>query len=698
MKSFISTGVAGCLAGLLWAGGALAQGAAPSTASADSGDELQEIVVTAERKEENLQKTPMNVTVVTGQAIAEQGMVNMQDVLNGLPGVSVQGQVRGFVPSIRGLGTDLPPGSSEGSVATEEDGVYDIRAEAGRIGYYDLSRVEVLAGPQGTLYGVNSDGGVVNIISNDPTIGKFQSSGSLTVGNYNLIQGQGMVNLPVSDNSTLRMAIAAVNQDGFLTNTGASDNVGQGGRAKYLWKPSEDFSLLLGLEIAKLGGKGSGSIANYPGGDPTTSNPWVDSSAGTTASDINQWDNYHSTKYWAAAKWNAGPVAVSFTPSYKSDYDIQNSCGMGASCTLQGDPIELEQNSEELRFSNNYTSTLNWSFGGYHWGYLEKEAGMGPGNPPPVTYYQTSNGVFGETTWSFTDVSRLITGVRETWDWKHETDIAGANGNWEHFDYRVGLEYDLTPQSMEYVTVATGYRPGGYNSDATQYKTEVVRDIEAGSKNRFFSDRLQVNADVYYYDFSNYQLLDFYFSGPCSQLSPPPPTYNLQARNIGVDLSLQAAVTSNDTANLSLSYMNAKFTSSQVISYDTPTSCPAGSTGNADVEQYTIDGSPEPRAPKLSGTGSWEHRFPLPNGGQLSASPSVHFSESYYINPVENIYGYQPGYATWDFNLMYRSPDSKWTINAWTRNAGDLAVKSQLNPGMIGPPRTYGVTVTANLN
>ncbi len=204
MRKIVVASVCACLAGGSWTMLAMAQNAQNADATANPAGSLSEVVITAERQEENLQKVPMNVTVVSGESISELGLQNMEDVLSGLPGVSVQGQVRGFIPAIRGLGTDLPPGSSQGSVATEVDGVYDIRAEAGKVGFYDLQRVEVLAGPQGTLYGVNSDGGVVNILTNNPVLGKDEASGGLTVGNYNLLRGEAMANVQVSDNSALR--------------------------------------------------------------------------------------------------------------------------------------------------------------------------------------------------------------------------------------------------------------------------------------------------------------------------------------------------------------------------------------------------------------------------------------------------------------------------------------------------------------
>jgi iron complex outermembrane receptor protein len=703
MRRLISASIGGLLTCTAWIG--TAQAAAPVAAA--SAGELEEVIVTAERREENLQKTPMNVTVVTGEKIAEQGLQNMQDILNGLPGVTVQSQVRGFVPSVRGLGTDLPPGSAQGSVATTEDGVYDIRAEAGRTGYYDLARVEVLSGPQGTLYGVNADGGVVNIITNNPVLGKLEASGGLTVGNFNLVRGEGMVNVPVSDSSALRIAVTSTSRDGYL-NTGADDNVASGARIKYQWTKSDSFSMLLGVEIAKLGGIGSGSVPTYASGNAspvtvngvTYSSPWTDATTGTAVEDSNAWDRYHSTKYWASLNWNLGIGTLSFTPAYKANYDKTYTCGMGPTCSLGGDPAKLEQNSAELRLASAADSKTKWDVGAYHWGYLQNSVG-GPGGPNGQTVYQTSNGVFGALTYSFSDALRGLLGARETQDWKKDSNGNGP-ATWTHFDYRAGLEWDASAQSMEYVTLASGYRPGGFNfpgpNNPAQYKTEEVTDVEFGTKNRFMDNRLQLNADVYFYKFKNYQLLDFYFPN-CNFGGPPafPPTYNLDAKNLGLDLSLQAKLTSNDTLSASLSLTDTKFTSKQIINGNGPNACsPPNFT--PDLFTYQIDNSPQPRSAKYSGSLSYEHSFPLASGASIAVQPSAHFSDHYFVHPIETIYSFQPSFVTGDFSVLYKKADDNLSISAWVRNVSNKAIKGSYFPMIIGAPRTFGLTITAKFN
>jgi iron complex outermembrane receptor protein len=712
-------------------------GASAATATAAAATELEEVIVTAERRETNVQKTPMNISVVSGSDIQRQGLNDMEQILNNLPGVSVQGQVRGFNPSIRGLGTDLPPGSSQGTVATEVDSVYDIRAESGRIGYFDLARVEVLAGPQGTLYGVNSDGGVVNIISNNPVLGKTQMSGQLQVGNYNLLRAEGMINIPLGASQSLRIAAASLKRKGYL-DTGSSDDNGQGLRIKYFYQPSDALSLLLGFEYNKLGGKGAGSVNQFVDGNASQQynngqfvkvpTPWTSatstfwgpqfSASGIPCfTDACQTDDYSSKKYWANLQWDAGPVNVQFIPSYKINHDTTNACGMGP-CSPGADPKFLLQRSQELRISNKTGARITWAFGGYHFDYAQNTIG-GPGGPGGVTVSQDSQGIFGDVTVPFGDRVRGRLGARSTRDEKNQSGLPPgvvAPARFTHFDYRAGVEYDLRPQSMLYAIVATGYRPGGFNfPPVANYKNEEVTDLEIGTKNRFMDDRVQFNADFFYYDFKNYQLLDFYTAAGnyCNFFDPRnppflfPPTFNLDAKNMGLDLSLAAKLADNDSVNVSMTYLDAKFTSKTRIYYNPIDSCaafnanpgsPAVQNDQVSVGSYVIDGAPEPRSPKFSTTISWEHKFRFGNGMTLAARPVVHYQTASFVHPVEYNVSNQPAYSTYEFSATLTPSNSEWSIAAWGRNLGNKAIKQSLFPMTLNQPRTFGVTLSARMN
>jgi iron complex outermembrane recepter protein len=729
-------------------GGLAVQAQDASTTTTTKQNKLQEVVVTAARKAQNLQKTSIAVTAISGTTIQQQGQTNLQQIIQNVPGVTITGQQRGFTPTVRGQGTDLPPGSGQGAVAAEFDGVYNIRAESGVVGYYDLARVEVLPGPQGTRYGVNSDGGVVNVISNDPVLGKFQGSVGAQVGNYTLFREEAMLNAPLADALAFRLAGAMINRSSYYTPIDG-DAVGQSVRAKLLYQPNDSFSALLGYQLDHIGGHGpGGSVASYAGDSVNNeSNPWIaaTSSSGPTSADNH--DAEYSRKYWADLKYTADNiVSFSLLPSYSRVHDTEQQCGPNGPpgtvggpgfCntstastpgTLPGpahDPELLEQFSGEFRISNAPDTKLQWDVGAYHWNYRQSTAGAGPTG----TVGQQSNAGFGEFTYPLMDDLRLIGGIRQSYDHKTSQNVGAAklSGDWSHFDYRAGLEYDLTPKSMEYLTVATGYRPGGFNLfTAGTFKTEQVTSVELGSKNRFFGDRLQLNGDVFYYDQQNYQLLDFftpYIGGGATSASNPlgnqcqappgsvvpaacsAPTFNLQAHVLGAEFQSRYNLTPDDQVNLSASLLDAVFNKSQGTCISPP-AAPAGGCyigGNAPSGTYNpntqtgvildnIGGRTQPHAPKLSGNFGYNHSFDLASGATLSAGLQIFFSTSYYVHPIENTYSQQPTYWTQGMNLSYTAPSGNWSLNAYVRNLSNYAVKEAYVPANIGEPRTYGVT------
>ncbi|NML93010.1 TonB-dependent receptor plug domain-containing protein [Novosphingobium sp. TW-4] len=274
---------------------------------------ITDIIVTAQKTTSTIQKTPISIAVVTGQQISALAQTGADGALQNVAGVEVQGAARGFVISIRGLGTDTPPGVGESSVSTNFDGVYSIRAEANTIGFYDLDRVEVLRGPQSTLYGRNATGGVVNMISANPKLGETSGSANIGVGNYSLFRGEAALNVPIGETLALRVSGTGISRDGYLSN-GHNDQKGAGVRAKLLWKPTEDLSVLAGYESAWIKGKGQGAVesANFTTGDYyTTADPGIGG------------QNYHGYKVWSQIDWKVGPGTLTIIPALPARFGNQ---------------------------------------------------------------------------------------------------------------------------------------------------------------------------------------------------------------------------------------------------------------------------------------------------------------------------------------------------------------------------------------
>jgi iron complex outermembrane receptor protein len=239
-----------------------------NVASAEAGTaQLEEVTVTAERVGSSVQRTAATIDVLQGDAVAE--VTRAQDLTKLVPGLQVGATGAAAQVYIRGVGDQSTNLRAESGVSLNLDGIYLASGSQLTTSMYDIARIEVLKGPQGTLYGRNSSGGAINILTNAPALGKFGGHAGVSVGNYALVNSEAALNVPVGDTTALRMAAQIVNRNGYLSN-GGDDQKTQAGRGKFLWKPSESFSLLVTGDASHIGGEGNGSVA-LPN---TGSDPW----------------------------------------------------------------------------------------------------------------------------------------------------------------------------------------------------------------------------------------------------------------------------------------------------------------------------------------------------------------------------------------------------------------------------------------
>ncbi|HZU64542.1 MAG TPA: TonB-dependent receptor [Novosphingobium sp.] len=703
------------------------------TAAPQAPQQLEaDIVVTAEKVERRAQDTPITISAVTGEAILREARTKLDDVLANAPGVNVQGVSRGFMVSIRGLGLNLPAQNGAGAVATNYDGVYNSRGEAASTGFYDLERVESLSGPQSTIYGRNAVGGVVNIISHNPTFDRISGYAQGELGNYSNRRIEGALNLPITSNLALRVAAAGVSRDGYISN-GHDDNKASSFRAKLLYKPVEPVSILLGYEQTTLGGKGPGAIpdASYETGSRTTTDP----SEG--------YQHHIARKYWAELKADIGPGQLVVQPSYQTLHGFVQGA-FGGVFANNWDPLYTDQLAIEARYSSQKGAKVPWNIGYYHYhnkgtgpttvsgacyvysaaggagyntvyipaaGYSNAAASNGTGCS--TTTYQSDYGVdmrttnvnsaFGQFTVPLIASLRLTLGARESWVQSGGTsdlnsgNTLGATGtalttsdyvalaeiSKKFFDYRISLEGRIAPRSLVYATVASGHREGGYSfvtgATATTagvapkaYDPESMVDYEIGIKNTLLHGALLLNADAFYYDYKSYQLV--YFNPAVGITTPQFLTF--PGREYGAEASAAFAITRVDNLTLSIVYLNSKL---------------LGSSAYA--------GSPFTNAPKWSYKASYGHRFELGDYGTLSARADFRALSSQLVYPTftadiagsDTVMG---AYATGDFLLSWESANRRYGISAYVKNVNDKLIKSSefFGYAQVQAPRTYGVT------
>ena len=538
---------------------------APSLARAADATEttssrLEEIVVVAQKREINLQKAPVAVTALSSVALDK---ANVRDAtgLNGLvPGLVVSTS-EGFNRSvaIRGVGFNVPQNdAAQPSVSYHIDGVYIANPVALDTGFLDVSHIEVVRGPQGTVFGQNSTGGTINVISNLPSTDGYHGAADLSLGNFDLIRARAAVNLPLSDEFAIRVSIDRDYHDGFakatqVPGTNGSYDLGDDnsihGRLQLLWQPTSNFSAVLRAEYAHASNHESEG-KNITDPDP---DPWRETS---------DWPGkfiYSNEIYSATLKYNLPWATLKSLSSYQyvSQNGSVNEDGLDTALMTPDHDVEwLFHKSfaytQEVDISSNPGGQLDWIVGAFYLNVKEKvgydQYLLSTTNdfdanllnfPPPAflipeiedftsnLYFQSASTLkrqsysfYGQATYRLTSALRITGGLRETHD-ANSTYISDyfnlvgppvfVKSSVNALTGKAALEYDLAPKNLLYASFSTGFKPGGGNISLApavvpfEFKPEHITAYEIGSKNAFYDDRIRLNAAAFFYRYKDMQ-------------------------------------------------------------------------------------------------------------------------------------------------------------------------------------------------
>jgi iron complex outermembrane receptor protein len=447
--------------------------------------QLDEVVVTAQRRSENLQKTPLTVSAVTGEKLESQGIKSVVDLGSQVPALQITSSGGGAAQIfLRGIGSTNTTEVGDPAVAYHIDGIYIARSTSVGSLFYDVDRVEVLRGPQGTLYGRNATAGAINVITKKPKLGDYEGYGSVDVGNYGALTTSGAVNIPVGDTLAVRAAFQQSRHDGYVTalnkgpGTGGNDRYDQddkSARVQALWKPSDVFSVRLTADYLHQGGAGGGD-QTY-GTARVTGDPW------TCNCSVNLYRNNKFFSTGGEANWDLGFATLTYLMGYnfsRLDRNGENA-STGAPSYFKGKDHTW---SHELRLGGE-TGDLKWVVGLYRFtedNNVDFRVFLATNSylsfiQPEVT--AESWAAFGQGTYAVTDRLRLTAGLRYTEDQKARnggtflTNAAGAitstvvlnvaDAKWDahQLESRRRLRPDAG-SSMLYANVATGYKAGGY--------------------------------------------------------------------------------------------------------------------------------------------------------------------------------------------------------------------------------------------
>jgi iron complex outermembrane recepter protein len=709
---------------------AFAQTAPLQPALDEQGDSLNEIVVTALRRDTTLQRTPAAVTAISGEEMTTRGIATLEDLSAAIPDVSFGKNIGQAHISIRGIGADSVVAGQDPRVAFYQDGVYIARPDAQVLGMFDVGTVQVLKGPQGTLYGRNATGGAIVVTSAAPT-NNLEGYIRLGYGNYNDVKLESAVSVPLAPTLSARFAVSYNRRDGYgrniVTGTGIDDLNEGGARASLLWKPVDKLELLTILDYSREDDRANG--LHYFGSAQPGVVPLGLTLGGTAllnsrniASDIDPKVDITTWGLTEQGKYDAGWARIKSTTAFRK-VESENLTDIdGTSVQLGYDRLfdNAKQVSEELTVDGDVGRRLSWLAGGQ---YFYEDIGPAGSHIPissavlggPLSLrdaffslgFQKTYGAagYGQVSYELIDGLKLTAGGRYSTEKKTLNDtfqldfsrpynpgdpLVPTAGFPRHLENRFSrftptatLEYQLDRDIFAYFTYGKGFKSGGYNFGVNQpaYQPEKITSYEAGIKSSLADGAVTANLIGFHYDYSDLQVTQVRGNTSVTENAAT-------AKVNGFELELAIRPLRGLTLGSNIAYVDAKY--DKFTSRD-PSNLAAG--------VQDLSGNRLAQAPKVSfnvyAQNSWNiHSY------ELAARADYNYTGSQYFTPFDNPLIAQGAYDVASASLTLRSV-SRWSIQGYVHNIGNTKAIQQTYVsstlfhipvlGTLIPPRTYGV-------
>ncbi len=658
---------------------------------------LQEIVVTAQKRAENVQDTPLSVTAVSGANLAVKSIVTVQDLARIDPALQI-GHSTGVVTTfIRGIGNPVTTAGNEASVPIYIDDVYYVRASYPFFSLGSVERVEVLKGPQGTLFGRNASGGVISVYTRDPNFSKAEMSGKVGYGNYDTVTGQLYVNRPITDSLAANFAVDASKQNhgwGRDINTGLptyrEHHVSL--RGKVLWKPTESTSIkLIGYYERAYNEQGiyarpfPGTVSGYPDGlhngfpivpgQPTGVQPTL--GFYDTNLSFNQFDR--SRGYGGSIRVDQGIGFADFVSisAIRRNKELYYSEGDNSSVDQLRYQLHVldHQFSQEFQLKSKPSSKLTWILGAY---YLNALQGFNPTNINGLGTKLVgvdnvaiigkerikSYAGFGQATYPILEDTNLTGGLRYTVDKvggvgtttttlsagvlgpnpvSLQTQNDSFNRTFRKLTWKTSLDHHFGRDVMAYVNYSRGYKAGTFNTlplDSPALKPEVVDAYEVGMKTELFDRKIRVNGALFWNDIKSPQV-QAQRNGLVALVNAG------SARTRGVEFDASALLARNLTLSVGGTYLDAKFRDFK----NAPSYCPSPTISNAQCAAIIAANGASPAVIASIGDGNLNQIFVNADGHRLPYASKIKISAGLdYILEASGL-----GKFTFDGSVNYAS-------------------------------------------
>lgn len=701
-----------------------------ASAKGKQSSAVETLLVTAERREQNIQKVASAVSLIGGETVRDSEMRNAGDVIRFVPNMSADTTDGHGRPKyyIRGIGLSDANIWNINPIGTYNDEVYIWNASTVGFPTFDLERVEVLRGPQGTLWGKNTTGGAVHFISKKPT---FDSDGYLKAayGNFNenLLEGA-IGGTLVEDKLAGRLSLFSQGSDRYVQNplqSGSEKWRDSAGRLQLLATPSDDFSANLNVHFRDF----SGPVLSSGNRNNVEQSRFKVPSLVDRDDELDQLGGSLTLKKEFASGINL--TSITAVEDFEREQFGGDAVPYESSRTHSR--FTVDQVSQEVRLTSSDADQLTWILGAYYFNGTLKSAshtGVLPGsqtangNARAISYrvndYESeveSYALFGNLSYQFTDKFKLAVGLRGTQDtadvdllsrsaasgfsygdvnnWWVPDNIQGTlnttavqvdDKTWDAFTYDITPGYDINDDFRVYFRYAKGYNGGNFNASAqTQNLVQVIEpeyltSYEAGFKSEWLDNLLVFNLATFYYDYEDIQ----------QKAVTLDPSNNQEIQTFinaggGYSRGLEAELTwypiDNLTVQFNLGYNNTKFTDFQ----DTPTSNVRGNWFN--------------RVPRIISNIQLSYEIPLQTGASIVLDTDwAYRSKSYFnaTNQTDPVLIEDP-YTIGNVSVGYKSASGKYSVRAYSANVTDEIYRNtSLVTGMYshGAPRTYGVSAT----
>jgi iron complex outermembrane receptor protein len=715
IKHFVVAIVAAWFTGV--ASVALAQnaGSAANTVQAQSnaevgGAQLEEVVVTAQKRVENIQDVPIAITAISDDLLRNTEVIESTQLTQLTPSLNVQDSGSGTHFRIRGIGTALNGPGYEDPTPVYLDGVYIANNIGTTFSLVGVDHVEILKGPQGTLFGRNTTGGLINIITRDPSH-VFGGEAEINYGNYGTEYTDLYVTGGITDNLAINLSAHELTQS-----TGYGHNIYDGSeigkvdrdillRSNVLWSLDEDTTVRLSTYYTDLantlnkyrayngiGGGGTTPVGGFYDVNINTDPPTEDISDGVTIKVEHKFEfatllsvsGYRGSTSSGAADVDASPVPA-FTVTF---------------------PIWNRQYSEEVQLQSPDASRIKWVAGfyylNYQGGYQGQQIEIGGATINQIWSHLETNSyaAFGQTTLPITSSTDLTLGIRYT-DETHTTTasdfISPLPGvyraiTFEKPTWRAALDQKLTDGVMAYISYNRGFKSGGWAPDNFRdppYLPETVDSYEAGLKTEFFNHRLRLDGAGYYYKYTNIQV-------SAVENNTQIVTNAAAASAKGFELEVAAVPIDHLQLSGGISYVDATYNQFKdaICNYYVPNAT------STQISPCDVSGQRLSLVPTWTASFDASYTVDLPLGSKLRASGGYNYKDSTYETDNNNKDFAIPAHSLVSSTLDWISVSGKVTVGLWAQNLFNQHYLTYILPisglsilSIAGPPRTFGAHV-----